>query len=289
MPDRICAHCLRLFSPKQPRQWCYDCLPAHGTVNPAVYSRRAVALDAFKKSGRHLSCCGLAPARTKKTPPPRTCARCGGIREPRARYCARCSVDACAESKRRAAAAQRAKRTAGRGPRRCSDCSAEIDRHRNKCDACSGFFRKAQSVRRRSVERPCLICGTSLVGDTRLVCAGACAAERRRALNRSYRAEGRPSVRRGRLKYKARKRGQRPPVHEPYALLEVAERDGWRCGLCRRKVDPAASGAMRPSIDHIVPLSLGGTDELANVQLAHLRCNVSKGNRPAGEQLRLVG
>jgi 5-methylcytosine-specific restriction endonuclease McrA len=46
---------------------------------------------------------------------------------------------------------------------------------------------------------------------------------------------------------------------------------------------------MGPSLDHIVPVSLGGTHTWANVQLAHLRCNVSKGNRPANEQLRLVG
>lgn len=46
---------------------------------------------------------------------------------------------------------------------------------------------------------------------------------------------------------------------------------------------------MRPSIDHIVPLSQGGTHELANVQLAHYRCNLSKNNRGSGEQLLLIG
>jgi 5-methylcytosine-specific restriction endonuclease McrA len=43
------------------------------------------------------------------------------------------------------------------------------------------------------------------------------------------------------------------------------------------------------SIDHIVPLSLGGHNTKANVQLAHLGCNISKGNRGGGEQLRLIG
>ncbi len=75
-------------------------------------------------------------------------------------------------------------------------------------------------------------------------------------------------------------------------LLKVAERDKWCCQLCGGKVardGRSKKDPMGPSLDHIVPVSLGGTHTWANVQLAHLRCNVSKGNRPANEQLRLVG
>lgn len=71
---------------------------------------------------------------------------------------------------------------------------------------------------------------------------------------------------------------------------QIAERDKWRCGLCggavsktRQHPDPLAA-----SIDHIVPLSQGGTNEPANLQLAHLRCNLSKRDRPQGEQTRLI-
>jgi 5-methylcytosine-specific restriction endonuclease McrA len=47
---------------------------------------------------------------------------------------------------------------------------------------------------------------------------------------------------------------------------------------------------LAPSLDHIVPLSLGGSpDSPANLQLTHLRCNLAKRDRPAGEQLRLIG
>lgn len=53
------------------------------------------------------------------------------------------------------------------------------------------------------------------------------------------------------------------------------------CGLCGESLD---RGLIYPdpfskSIDHIVPLSLGGTHEAHNLQWAHLRCNVSKGAR----------
>lgn len=71
----------------------------------------------------------------------------------------------------------------------------------------------------------------------------------------------------------------------------VFERDGWRCGLCHKKVDhrlryPHPKSA---SVDHIVPLSQGGTHTYANVHCAHLRCNLIKHNRGGGEQLALLG
>jgi 5-methylcytosine-specific restriction endonuclease McrA len=71
-------------------------------------------------------------------------------------------------------------------------------------------------------------------------------------------------------------------------LSYLIKRDRGRCGICHRPVR-AKRGPMRPSIDHIIPLSKGGTHELENVQLSHYRCNESKGNRGSGEQLLLIG
>jgi 5-methylcytosine-specific restriction endonuclease McrA len=80
---------------------------------------------------------------------------------------------------------------------------------------------------------------------------------------------------------------------EPYKKSEIAERDGWRCQLCKKKVDRRLKypHVMSMSIDHIVPISQGGTDVRSNVQLAHFRCNSIKQNNVwgEGEQLRLLG
>lgn len=78
---------------------------------------------------------------------------------------------------------------------------------------------------------------------------------------------------------------------EPVILADIAERDRWRCQLCKRAVSRKRRwpDPLSPSMDHIVPLTRGGAHDPSNVQLAHLRCNVSKGNRGGGEQLALIG
>lgn len=62
---------------------------------------------------------------------------------------------------------------------------------------------------------------------------------------------------------------------------EIAERDNWRCGICGGRVAPEKKhpDPMYGSIDHIIPLAQGGTNDLTNLQLAHLRCNLAKGGR----------
>lgn len=71
-------------------------------------------------------------------------------------------------------------------------------------------------------------------------------------------------------------------------LPYIAGRDGGRCQICGKPVR-ARKGPRRASVDHIVPLSRGGTNDLVNLQLAHLSCNLLKGNRRGGDQLLLFG
>ena len=68
----------------------------------------------------------------------------------------------------------------------------------------------------------------------------------------------------------------------------VCARDGWRCGICGRKVRKSLKfpHPMSASLDHIVPLSKGGTHTWQNVQCAHFICNSRKSDVDGG-QLRL--
>ena len=85
-----------------------------------------------------------------------------------------------------------------------------------------------------------------------------------------------------------RKRLQPGAKQEPYIREEIFARDNWICGLCQEPIDPELKWPESgfASIDHIVPISLGGDDTPANVQAAHLRCNISKGNRVELEDLQ---
>ena len=78
----------------------------------------------------------------------------------------------------------------------------------------------------------------------------------------------------------------RMKYHERQAMKKEQDYDAditreglmWRdkgiCGICKK---PVAWGD--DSIDHIIPVSRGGPHKWDNVQLAHLKCNISKGDR----------
>lgn len=83
---------------------------------------------------------------------------------------------------------------------------------------------------------------------------------------------------------KARRAAERSaPVVEQFCPADVYERDGWTCGICGEPVgrDLGWPDPLSVSLDHIVPLSLGGEHTWANVRCSHLRCNTARGNRVA--------
>lgn len=59
---------------------------------------------------------------------------------------------------------------------------------------------------------------------------------------------------------------------------DLAERDGAVCSLCGTDVDMSIRWPHRlsASVDHVRPLSRGGTEDESNLALAHLTCNTSK-------------
>lgn len=158
----------------------------------------------------------------------------------------------------------------------------------------------ADASRRRTAERraaegtpiayrDCVICGAGFVvnlltaGRSRIVCSTTC---------RSRRNWSTPAGKKVRQASKDRRRARKRDAYvADVDRLAIFERDGWRCQLCRKPVRRNAKvpDDMAPTIDHVVPLSEGGTHEPRNCQLACFRCNSLKGNRAANDQLRLIG
>ena len=119
--------------------------------------------------------------------------------------------------------------------------------------------------------------------------------ERRASQNRSYKNRNREHVRiksrKDSLARAARVRGA--TIVERFSLQEIAERDGWRCHICGKRVRKDIGDTRRDSraatMDHLIPVSKGGPHSRDNVALAHRGCNSRKGVRAVGEQLRLIG
>ena len=102
------------------------------------------------------------------------------------------------------------------------------------------------------------------------------------------------------LNHSHRRRERVKATEDPSApeitKMALGDRDKWRCKLCGKPVPKPGqqkSRGMMASIDHIIPLidPASPGHVWRNVQLVHLRCNLSKGKRAVekGEQLLLVG
>jgi endogenous inhibitor of DNA gyrase (YacG/DUF329 family) len=89
-----------------------------------------------------------------------------------------------------------------------------------------------------------------------------------------------------------RRRARKRNVHNETVYLEViAKRDKYKCHICRKRVnmDLDNTNKYSPTMDHLIPISLGGDHTYTNIRLAHRTCNSSKGNRAVNEQLLLFG
>lgn len=79
------------------------------------------------------------------------------------------------------------------------------------------------------------------------------------------------------LAYPHEAKGWRHALHK---LL--SELDGNVCALCFEPIDLMLSGRdpRGPTVEHLVPRSAGGGDELENLALSHWECNAKRGAKP---------
>lgn len=182
----------------------------------------------------------------------------------------------------------------------CLDCGATGEQHRRgrnrlRCPQCAATSRPWSIRKGRLPVVACEACGGSYRKShgAQRWCSPKCAGPNKRGAG--PRGGLSPEAReRQRLYWQAKNRRRRAAkrggVSEPYTLAQIAERDRHRCQLCGKRVsmDVKAPNPQAPSIDHVMPVSEGGDDTRANVQLAHFGCNSSKGARGC-QQLALIG
>jgi hypothetical protein len=76
-----------------------------------------------------------------------------------------------------------------------------------------------------------------------------------------------------RLPGRRRRERLRAAPKERIDRIAIFQRDGWKCGICGGSVQPEDA-----TLDHIVPVSLGGGHTAANLRLAHSICNSRRGD-----------
>lgn len=74
---------------------------------------------------------------------------------------------------------------------------------------------------------------------------------------------------------------------EPLTLFEL---HGWVCALCREPINRYLRKPhyMAATVEHLVPISAGGTHTWDNVAPAHYICNMTKGNKLLDEGTQLA-
>ena len=166
----------------------------------------------------------------------------------------------------------------------CSVCGTGFETARNARTTCSKACSKEKSrafsrgyyyrVRTPHVVRKTATCkshkcrNTFTTGHKQFFCSRKCRMDHRNAIRPGA------SLRRRIAQYGAKS--------EPVDRLVVFNRDKWMCGLCGKRTIRSRLGQRHPkapTLDHVTPLSKGGSHTYDNLQCAHLRCNMDKGNR----------
>ena len=224
------------------------------------------------------------------------CRKCGGEKPagPGRIYCDDCTTHTSSpayrtyhrERKRKAKAQQRQGDLSSEKPTRCITCKeprplrefARPNRERHKsCQKCRAKFEQYGNshLRRKSCSR----CGGSkLPGRGQAFCAHCALHMEEWAQLRSMRRH-RLLLERQRSK-NARRRALRLGKAAKFIdRQEIFERDEGLCGICGESVDRNENW----ELDHVIPLSRGGSHTFDNVQVSHRRCNRSKGTRLPSE------
>ena len=157
----------------------------------------------------------------------------------------------------------------------CKLCEAEFETHHETASYCSRYHKeRAGSLRKRARQAFNSNVYCKVTFDYCTFCGGAYCQRRPHA---RYCSEGCSNAKKN---DDYRKRQNALNTKAIGFRQKIYFRDGGLCQVCQ---EPVLLSDLYPhpkslSIDHIVPISKGGTHALYNLQLAHLRCNIMKSN-----------
>lgn len=151
----------------------------------------------------------------------------------------------------------------------------------------------ARSLRGCAATKTCAWCGKEFEPFQKNdCCSKECLRKKTRQAHSEWRLRNieRVKHRERAAEYKRRAR-KASTTHESIDREYILKRDHYTCKLCGTRVDRRVKWPHPKfaTLDHIIPLSKGGTHTKDNVQCAHLSCNCAKNNRARGEQLLLIG
>ena len=155
------------------------------------------------------------------------------------------------------------------GKRICAECGVDTplsDMRRSLCAPCrSSRSKSAYSYEPTLEALACEVCENEYEGYAAKTkyCSDAC---------RAVGLEATKTVRDRRV---------RQTTIERFSRIEIFDRDGWVCHLCGEGIPLVVKypHPLSPSLDHVLPIALGGTHTRENSAASHLVCNCSKGAR----------
>lgn len=83
----------------------------------------------------------------------------------------------------------------------------------------------------------------------------------------------------------------RASLNRRRAIGQLTKRDGWKCQICHQSFNRQAPAHPHPrsvTIDHVVQMWKGGTDDIANLRLAHRICNMRRNGLELSPSQRLA-
>ena len=163
--------------------------------------------------------------------------------------------------------------------KRCQVCASAVYVGGNRwkrmyCNGCLSIYGHdgCKKAARGDLETNCLNCGvlfSRLPNSGAVTCSAECSFKLRAASRRKSKA-----YRNSRIRCKE--------TSEKFDPFDVFERDEWHCRICGKQTPIVARGTNQgnsPELDHIIPLSKGGTHTMSNTQCLCRKCNILKSDK----------